>query len=182
MNYGEWKETARLVHMSLQMAGKVKVEKMAPQPEWNHVLLNLTPWGFTTGVIPDGRTCFEISLDIVSGRMSARSGSGLEAGFSLDDGVSVGGVYGRFRKMLAAIGHATTINPAPQEFFDTTPFDRQRDVIVYDHAAAREFLRGCTLAYVSILKFVAPLRCKKIMPSMFWGTFDISAVLFSGEP
>ncbi len=46
MNYGEWKETARLVHMSLQMAGKVKVEKMAPQPEWNHVLLNLTPPGF----------------------------------------------------------------------------------------------------------------------------------------
>ncbi len=84
--------------------------------------------------------------------------------------------------MLAAIGHATTINPSPQEFFDTTPFDRQTDVIMYNHVAARDFLRNCTLAYGAILKFVAPFRCKKIMPSMFWGTFDISTVLFSGEP
>lgn len=181
MKYSEWKDTAHLLHMTLQMMGKVKLEKMASQPEWNQVLLNITPDGFTTGLIPDDSQCFDVSFDVVSGRIAAQCSGGYEAGFRIDGKLSINKLYESFQSMLKHIGHETKMNPKPQECSNLNFFSDQTDTLDYDCVNARNFLKCCTLAYTSILQFVAPFRCKKILPSMFWGTFDLSTVLFSGE-
>ncbi|WP_251047887.1 hypothetical protein [Planococcus sp. ISL-109] len=30
------------------------------------------------------------------------------------------------------------------------------------------------------LKFVGPLRCRKMKPALFWGTFDVSLLILHG--
>ena len=181
LNYSDWKDTAHLLHMTLQMMGKVKLKKMRAQPEWNQVLLNMTTQGFTTGPIPDGENCFEISFDVISGRVTARCTTGHEAGFQLRDKIAISEVYEDFGHMLRHIKHETNINPTPQECANLTLFHKQTAKLHYERDSACNYFECCALAYSAILNFAAPLRCKKILPSMFWGTFDMTAVLFSCE-
>ena len=153
LTYGEWRDTCDTVHMLLQMMGKAKLQSMDPQPEWKQVVLDADANGFTTGLIPFGADGFEINLNIADAEMAAMTAAGDCARFSIEECVSVSELYGRFTAMLENIGHPIAINTVPQEMHTEVPFDRQN--------IAREF---------------------DAAPSLFWGTFDMTTVLFSGKP
>lgn len=178
--FSEWADTATTLHMILQMMGKVKLGRMHAQPEWNHALLQLTPNGFTTGLIPHGDSSFDISFDLRASVVSARCTTGLTASFPVHDTQSVSAYYAAFMEMLAHIGHETKINRTPQEMTITTPFDEQTQAHAYDIAAAWDYYDTCVFAHNALLQFASPFRGKKILPTMFWGTFDMTTVLFSG--
>lgn len=180
MQFSQWADTAHVIHMLTQMMGKVKLGRMESQPEWNHALLSPTSSGFTTGLIPQGETSFEIVLDIEASTVQARCTSGLAAGFPIREGRSISGYYADFLKILEHIGHAITLNPAPQEVANTTPFDRQTQPLAYDINSARSYFEACIFAHNALLTFAAPIRGKKILPSLFWGTFDMTTVIFAG--
>jgi hypothetical protein len=181
MNYSAWGDTAHLLHMTLQMMGKVKLERMRPQPEWNQVVLDIVPQGFATGLIPYGMDGFEIVFDVVNGALSIKCTNGREAGFRLDGALSVSTLYDNFNKMLGCVGFETEFNPAPQEHVNSTVFFEQKEELTYRTEDARNYFECCTLAYSAITNFSAAFRGKKIQPSMFWGTFDMTVVLLSGE-
>lgn len=179
--YSAWADTAHTLHMLLQMMGKIKLRLMPAQPEWNHTLLHMTPSGFTTGLIPHGNTSFDIHYDIAASTVSARCTTGLSASFPVRGEHSVAEYYARFRHMLAAIGHDTRFTVTPQEVPNTNPFPKQTDAHAYDVPSARAYFETCVFAHNALLTFAAPLRTKKILPSLFWGTFDMTTVLFSGR-
>ena len=182
MRYSEWSHTADAVHMILQMMGKVKLKRMPPQPEWNHALLYVTTNGFTTGLIPDGAHSFEILMNLADSTVQARCTTGRIDGFPLRGNHSIADYFAEFGKMLVSIGHPTHITKAPQEVANTTPFDEQKEAHGYDEAAARAYFDDCVFAHNALLSFASPIRSKKIMPSLFWGTFDMTTVIFSGLP
>lgn len=91
-------------------------------------------------------------------------------------------LYGRFTAMLENIGHPIAINTVPQEMHTEVPFDRQNIARGFDAAAARRCFRQFLFARGALSGFAAPFRGKKIPPSLFWGTFDMTTVLFSGKP
>ena len=88
-------------------------------------------------------------------------------------------LYGRFTAMLENIGHPIAINTVPQEMHTEVPFDRQNIARGFDAAAARRCFRQFLFARGALSGFAAPFRGKKIPPSLFWGTFDMTTVLFS---
>lgn len=178
--YSEWADTAQTIHMTVQMMGKVKLAVMPSQPEWNHTLLQPTPSGYTTGLIPHGDTSFEILLDIEASRVVARCTTGRAADYPLGGERSISEYYGHFLDMLAYIGHSVKISKTPQEVVNTTPFDRQTEPLAYDASAARDYFDVSIFAHNALLSFASAYRGKKIMPSLFWGTFDNTTVLFSG--
>ena len=180
INYSEWEDTNITFHMLMQMMGKTKLEKMPKQPEWNQSLLYITDEGFTTGLIPDGINSFEIKISFINGLVEAKCTSGLKAGFNLGEEISVAIVYDKYLKMLDHIKHSVSLNPVPQEVFFTTPFNEQNDIVQMDYNSSRTYFRNCLLARNSLLKFASSFRGKKILPAMFWGTFDLTTVLFSG--
>lgn len=180
--YSQWRETCIALHMTTQMMGKVKLETMDPQPEWNHVLLDATPDGFTTGFVPHGKGGFEIQLRLDEPQVKAVSTSGEEASFVLESGASIADYYTRFTLMLEAVGHPVTIYPVPQEMFTQTPFYALTDPLAFDAAAAWRYFEQCLFAQGALLDFSAGFRGKKIQPSLFWGTLDMTCVLFSGKP
>lgn len=179
--YSQWKHTSNKMQMLLQMMGKTKVVKMRPQPQWNHTLLLPTATGFTTGLIPDGASSFEVILDLNAGRIDAHCTTGASAGFSIFGEKSVADLYASYNAMLSNIGHATKLNPIPQEYYDTTPMDQQTTATDFDRQAAMDYFALTLFAYDNLLTFASRFRGKKILPSMFWGTFDMTTVLFAGN-
>ena len=180
LGYSTWHTTCDTLHMVMQMMGKIKLRKMSPQPEWKHSLLQITARGFSTGLIPDGDHSFEISIDILNGMVDIMSTNGVNATFELHDGVSVSGYYADLMGALGYVGHPVVINVTPQEFHSATPFTEQTRRVDFDHAAARNFFMQNVFARNALLDFAAPYRGKKICPSLFWGSFDMTTVLFSG--
>ncbi|MCL2492153.1 MAG: DUF5996 family protein [Coriobacteriia bacterium] len=180
IGYGKWRETADTLHMIAQMMGKVKLEKMSPQPEWNHSLLYITARGFSTGLVPDRPDSFEILLDLIDGRVIVNSTSGKKVSFELREGGSVADYYADLMAALDYIGHPVKINEVPQEYYSSTPFSKQTHHVYFNSLDALNHFKVCTLARNALLQFSAPFRGKKILPSLFWGSFDLSTVLFSG--
>lgn len=179
--YSEWKETAHIIHMVTQMMGKVKLERMTPQPEWNHSLIDMHVRGFTTGPIPNGENSFSITLDLLSNVVSAWSSTGAMASFTINKSTSVSECYEEFKTSLDNISCSTDINTTPQEYPVTTPFENQTDRLNYQPNRARDYFEICCLVYNGLMDFSAPFRGKKIFPCLFWGTFDLTTILFAGE-
>jgi len=181
LKYSEWADTAQTLHMVLQMIGKVKLKKMDSQPEWNHVLLYPTAQGFTTGLIPNGSKSFDISVNLGASMVYAHCTDGAVAGFPFRNNTSVSEYYGDFKRMLSNVGNDVEFNTVPQEVAITTPFEKQTEKHDYDCESAASYFETCILARNAFLEFSSPFRGKKILPSLFWGTFDITTVLFAGE-
>jgi hypothetical protein len=181
MKYSEWRETAVTLHLLLQMMGKVKLSRMEPQPEWGHVLLNLTADGFSTGLIPNGDESFQIDLLLRESRMRAIGVDGRESAFSIGGNTPMNAYYREFQRMLSDVMCDTDIYTTPQEMSVKTPFDEDETRRFYDVAAAQNFFRMCVFAYEGIYRFLSPFRGKRFLPSFFWGTFDTTGVLFSGK-
>ncbi|WP_139652393.1 DUF5996 family protein [Raoultibacter phocaeensis] len=180
--YSSWSSTAETVHLVSQMLGKFKLDKMPAQPEWQQVTLPLTATGFTTGLVPCEKNACSISIDLFASTVTATSTDGSHSSFELRDQRSIAQYYDEFKRMLDEIGIDTAINPAPQEMDITTPFDENTETRRYDARAAREGFDMFAFAYRAILGFMSGYRCKSALPSLFWGTFDVTGVLYSGKP
>ena len=179
--YSDWKDTATGIHMVTQMMGKTKLARLDPQPEWNHIVLELTAQGFSTGLIPYGDKSFSVDLHIREGRVMATGMDGRSSSFVFESGLSVSEYYGQFNRMLADVMCETEMYAVPQEVAFTTPFDKHSDKLGYDGRKALDFYRMCVFARNAILRFLSPFRNKKMLPAFFWGTFDTTGILFSGK-
>ena len=182
LTYREWSETCTSLHLVLQMMGKTKLAAMVPQPEWGHVVLLLEPDGFSTGLVSTESGEFEVRLSVESAEVHAVSSSGLRASFSLGEAASTSERYRRFQEMLDQIGHPLPIDPMPQEMSIATPFDKMVDRAPFDTESARKALRQFLFAHNALGRFSSAFRGKRTPPSLYWGTFDLTTTLFSGEP
>lgn len=182
VRYDTWKETALTLHFTAQMLGKVKLARMPPQPEWGHVLLDVTADGFDTGLIPNDEASFSIALLAREGKVRTTVMDGRRSEFAFEDGLSVSAYYERFNAMLEEVDCATGMLPVPMEMSVAIPFPENTQKLSYDAVQTRNFFAMCVFARNALLRFVAPFRGKKILPSFFWGTFDVTAVLFGGKP
>jgi len=181
IDYNQWSNTAEMLQILSQMLGKVKLQRVPAQPGWAHILLYPTASGFTTGLIPKDSEGFIINLDILESRIYAKTTEGTTAGFKFDDGKSIKEYYNAFRNMLFEVICDTEIYPMPQEMSLKKPFNEDYGKRNYNKDDAKNYHKVATFVYNELTKFAAPYRNKKILPGLFWGTFDITTILYSGE-
>ena len=184
LRYPEWQDTALTLHLLTQMMGKVKLMRLTPQPEWHHTVLAVTPEGFCTGLVPcgdNGAKSFSLSLNLRQGQMTLKAADGGSSGFFLRDQTSVSEYYSEFKQMLEQAGCATPILSLPQEMSISAPFEEIIRKCDFNREDALAFHSMCLFAHNAILRFVSPFRGKKILPCLFWGTFDCTGILFGGE-
>jgi hypothetical protein len=180
--YSQWNETAKAIHLLAQMMGKVKLRRMDAQPAWQQVVLPLSARGFTTGLMPNGEKSFCISMDLLESRVTTETIRGEIHSFSLHDGASIRDYYRDFDTMLHRVDCRTAIHTMPQETPWTTPFEEDAQALAYDPSAAKNFFEMCVFAHNAILHALSPFRAAKLLPALFWGTFDVTGVVFSGIP
>ena len=180
-NYSEWKKTAWALHMILQMMGKTKLALSYPEPGWNHALLHITPNGYTTGLIPYGSKSFSVDIDLRTSIVSLHSANGEFSGFTLQDNKSVSSYFASYNYLLDSMGFEVDITSTPQEVSDTTSFDKQTQRLEWDQKSALNYLYANQFAHNAISRFTASFRGKKISPGLFWATYDMTGILFSGK-
>ncbi len=180
-SYKDWRDTNITLHMITQMMGKTKLSKMSPEPEWNHSLLFVDSRGFTTGLINDINHSFEVKLNLHDGIVEAICTSGAYDSFELRNNTSVSEYYENYLSILKNIGHPIKIYPVPQEVFFDTPFNQQNNKVDFDKESALNYFKISILIRNALLSFASEYKGKKILPALFWGTFDLTTVLFSGE-
>lgn len=182
LNYTEWQSTADTLHMYLQMAGKVKLECCDKRPEWAHIRLYITANGLTTGLVGGKDSSFEITFDLRDHCVIFRNTRGRSVVYPLFDGLSVAEFYRQLTSALEFIGSPTTINVRPQEFYDPVDFNIDEKHHSYDREAVTLFLDNLHFAYAAIKCFLAPFRGKVHYPAYYFGTMDLSSIVYSGEP
>lgn len=182
LNYPEWQDTADTLHMFLQMAGKVKLERSFKRPGWAHVRLGLAIQGIGTGIVPAEDCNFEIYFNLAQHHVDVQNSLGKRSRIPLGDGLSVASFHQQLMAALDYIGTPTPINTTPQEFYDPIPFDQDHRHHAYDQEAVELFLANLHFAYRSLAGFLSPMRGKIDMPAFWFGTMDLSGNVFSGQP
>lgn len=182
LTYPEWQATADTLHMILQIAGKIKLERSYQNPEWAHARLYLTIDGLTTGIIPGDSSAFEIFFNFRKHHVEVRNAENQYTLIPLKEGLTVADFYAQLNKALEYIGSPTAINTRSQEFYDFVELDKDTKHYAYDEKSVVYFLDNMIFAYQALNKFVAPFRGKIDYPAYYFGTMDLSCILYSGEP
>jgi hypothetical protein len=190
--YEDWFPTRHLLQNLCQMMGKTKLATLPRQPEWGEVTLPLTPTGFTTGILPApinvraGEALsagFELRLNVASGVLQGLRSDGSTAEMVIIDGLSVADLYTSYRALLDTLGLGyLRLNSRQQEMATTFLFEEDTADRSFDGAAAARFFDTTRWAHGRLNRFLAPFRGKKYLPHFFWGTFDVTGILYSGRP
>lgn len=181
LNYPDWQDTADTIHLFLQVAGKVKVERCAPRPEWEHVLLYLLPDGLTTGLIPGDNSPFSVFFDFRQHQVEFRNGEGKRVDIPLEDGLSVADFYKQFNNALEQLGSPTPLCVKAQQFYEPVDLDKDEKHHTYDKIAIRKWLQSLFFAYKALSLYLAPFHGKIHYPAYYFGRMDLSCMVFNGE-
>jgi hypothetical protein len=184
ISYADWKDTCDTLHAHTQLLGKFAVALAPPEPELQHAALRLTARGWETLPLPapDGSGALVVALDLHSHEaVLEHSGGGVER-VALAPDRAVGDVT---REVLAAarrLAGQVEIDPRPQEVPWTVPLDEDDEHATYDPEKVAAYFAAATRAALVLSTFRAPYRGRSTPVNAWWGSFDLSVSLFSGEP
>jgi hypothetical protein len=151
------------------------------QNHWWQVVLYVTERGLTTSPIPyDGRT-FDVSFDLASHKLIARTSDGETRTLPLV-AQSVADFYGAYKEMLRSLDIDVKIKPVPMEMPDTMRFTEDHTHASYDAETAHRFWQVLVRADRVLKEFRARFLGKSSPSHFWWGGFDLSCTRFSGRP
>jgi hypothetical protein len=179
LDYAASAPTLRTLHLFTQIVGKAR---LAQTPWLNHswsVPLYVSPRGLTTGLVPHGDRAFDVEFDVVESVLRARTETDIAA-FELP-GLTVAAFNDRFLHTLRDLGVPVTIDGAPNELPEATPFRDDTAPRAYDPAIARTFHRALLTADRLLKTFRTGFLGKASPTHFFWGSFDLAVTRFSGR-
>lgn len=180
IKHSEWADTKFTLHLISQILGKIKLETAHKEPQWAHVTLPLTPNGFTTGLLFADDDVMEIEVDVRNSKISLNVNGNIQA-VEIKDSKSIKKYYDEIFTILQEQGIHVTINPNPQEMEYKNKLNEDDAPLAFDQEYAMKGLQLFHDALHEQLKFIAPLRSRKMKPALFWGTFDVSMILLYNE-
>ncbi|WP_079475047.1 DUF5996 family protein [Marinococcus halophilus] len=181
MPFKEWKDTKLTLQLLSQILGKIRLETAPQEPQWAHVMLEITPNGFSTGMLIQDGKAFELEIDTRNSRLLAVVEDTVEA-TKLEDGTPIQTYYEWIFSCLHQAGIHVRIYPKPQEMPVTVWLSEDQVHKRYDAEKAMKGLKMMQAAYQEELAFIGPLRGRKIKPGLFWGTFDVSTLIVENIP
>ncbi|MDR3608204.1 MAG: DUF5996 family protein [Oligoflexia bacterium] len=180
LDYGNWRETAKTLHLWTQIVGKVRLSK---SPRLNHSwssTLYVTERGLTTSLIHADGVSFAIDFDFIAHvlRISRSDGRVSELRLAAEP---VASFHEKCLGALSECGIATVIHGAPNELPEAVPFAQDFSHRAYDPEYAQRFWR-VLLECDRVMKQFRSLFSGKVSPvHFFWGSFDLALTRFSGR-
>ncbi|MFD1795841.1 hypothetical protein FQV27_03280 [Paracoccus aurantiacus] len=180
LSYEDFAPTQRLLHMILQVMGKLKLAEPF-HAQWAEVILELSARGLTTGPIPYAQGVYEVRLDCIAHRLHWDSSTGETGEITLGP-TSVAAVTTELLSQLNNAGIPARIDMMPQEVPDKTPFDKDKTERPYDRALVNAWWRILLSVQRVLFRFQGRFAGKTQPIGLMWGTMDIRLPLYSGRP
>lgn len=128
--YSAFAPTRYLLHMMLQVIGKLKLASPF-QAQWSEVPLWLNARGLTTGPIPYAGGVYEVRVDFLSHEVQWLTNTGASGKLPLE-ATSVATFVASFLERLRCAGIDAPITLMPQEVSNPIPFNEDKDLRPYD--------------------------------------------------
>jgi hypothetical protein len=180
LSYLDFVATQYLLHMGLQVVGKLKLKEPF-QPQWAEVPLWLSGRGLTTGPIPYGGGVYEVSADFISHQVACATSWGFSDYFELRP-MSVAEFVEFVFDLLRKAGVNVSINLKPQEVPHTISCDQDKERRPYESALVNSWWRILLSTQRVMQVFHGRFRGKTQPIGLMWGTLDIRDVRYSGKP
>jgi hypothetical protein len=183
-SYEQWSATCDTLHAHTQVLGKLAARLAPPEPQLQHAALRLTARGWETLPLPapEGSGALVVALDLRTHEAVVEHSDGREERIALTPDRPVGEVT---RAVLAAVrdlAGPVEIDPTPQEVPWTVPLDADDEHATYDTEQVAAYFAAATRAALVLAEFRAPYRGRSTPVNAWWGSFDLAANLFSGQP
>lgn len=180
LKYQDWKDEQLTLHLITQILGKYKIACAYQRPQWEHVTLDITTEGLTTGILYVDDKHFSIDINLLDDLIEVRVNHE-KTSFTLEDGKTVQDYFKQIKGTLDDYDIKVQLNPAPQEMENKIPLDEDTTHHHYNHDVAVKALELMQYAERSLKRFIHPLRARTAGPAFFWGTFDISAIIVNNK-
>ncbi len=184
LNYSDWTATCDTLHAHTQVLGKLAVALAPPEPQLQHAALRLTVRGWETLPLPapDGSGALVVTLDLHSHEALIEHSGGASRRIALTPDRPVASVTREVLDAVAALAGPVEIDPTPQEVAWTVALDEDTEHATYDREAVASYFAAATRAALVLAAFRAPYRGRATPVNAWWGSFDLAANLFSGDP
>ncbi len=178
--YKKYQDEITTMQLLSQILGKMKLNYAAQEPQWAHVILDITTRGFSTGLLKVNHQPFEMEINLLKDFISIQTREAIDY-IDLVDGKSVSEYYAEIVKKAEVLGIPINIQTIPQEMSVKTPFEEDQEHHHYNQDFAMEMLKWFQLAWDVEQQFIAPIRQRKVYPGLFWGTFDVACILLYNQ-
>jgi hypothetical protein len=176
----KWIDTYDMLHLLSQIIGKIKLQFVPYKNHWWNVALYPTVNGFSTGIIPYNKDCFEIDFDLYSHKIIFKFNNGKTDFIELRSG-TIKSFYEEIENRLRESGCEIKIWPVPVEMDYRVPFNIDDKYYEYNKEYADKF-RQVLLEVTKIMdKFRSGFTGKASPIHFFWGSFDMALTFFSGR-
>ena len=179
LNYSEWADSLKSIHLWSQIVGKVRLQAMPWQNHSWHTTLYISARGFTTGSMPYDNGIFEIEFDFESHELKILTTFNAPEVMQLE-GLSVADFYRVLMKKLNSLHVNINIHGRPNELEDNIPFINNHHE-GYDKQAVVNFWQAAVSIHNAFQKFRSGFIGKCSPVHLFWGAFDIAVTRFSGR-
>ncbi len=179
-SYPEFAATQHLLHMGLQVLGKLKLKEPF-QPQWAEVPLWLSGRGLTTGPIPYAGGAYEVTADLISHQVGCVTSWGFSGHFELGP-MSVAEFVHFLFDLLRKASVDISINLTPQEVPLAISFDQDKQQRPYEPALVNSWWRILLSAQRVMQVFQGRFKGKTQPIGLMWGTLDIRDARYNGKP
>src|SRR5215471_5559763 len=180
LSYQDFVATQHLLHMGLQVLGKLKLAQPF-QPQWAEVPLWLSGRGLTTGPIPYAGGVYEVTVDFISHQVRCVTSWDFEGHFDLRP-MSVAEFLRVIFDLLRKGGVNVSINLKPQEVPNPVPFNQDEQSRPYESALVNRWWRILLSTQRVMEIFHGRFKGKTQPVGLMWGTLDIRGVRYNGKP
>ena len=180
LSYNEARQTYETIHLWTQIAGKIKLAKLPWINHSWHVTLFVTPFGLTTGDIPDVDKHFQINFDFLQHRLQIITSKKEEKTFDLKL-LSVASCYKHTLTTLKEFEIDCEINPIPNEIENPTPLHLDKAHATYNPKHASDLHQALLKSSEVFTQFRSEFIGKCSPVHFFWGGFDLAVSRFSGK-
>lgn len=182
--YDAWHATCDTLHAHTQTLGKLAVALAPPEPQLMHAALRLTARGWETRPLPapDSSGAIVVLLDLRRHTAVVEHSDGRTSSVPLTAHRSVGEVTVDLLGAVAAMVGPVAVNTRPQEVPWTVALDQDNEHATYDEDAVTAYFAAATRAGLALSALRAPYRGRVSPVNAWWGSFDLSISIYSGQP
>ncbi len=180
LDYSDWIETCKTLHLWTQIVGKVRLSKEPWTNHSWHSTLYVSSRGLTTSAISNGQKTFSLDFDFINQSLLIESSDGGYLNFPLQ-AETISQFYNRVMSSLHELRIEAVFDPHPNETPDNLSFPEDFRARIYNPERAYNFWQVLVRVNNVFKEFRSGFVGKCSPVHFFWGSFDLAVTRFSGR-